>query len=200
MVFGSPPYKADNHVHLLRIIEAADDSALQFPSSITVKQPRKSTSSRLTGNLKNSTQNVTINIESSEIFRDFILKLLRKDPNKRIGFKEFFEHPFVNEAFSKASPLISKRKDSVDIINSSSSRPFSYLSQSRRQSHSASFSISSTDLAIEDILRSEDESLVSLELFDNLDRKPPVIYIHFILFFIFYTIIFNALMISYSLH
>lgn len=178
MVFGSPPYKADNHVHLLRIIEAADDSALQFPSSITVKQTRKSSSSRLTGNLKGSNQNVTIKIESSEGLRDFILKLLRKDPNKRIGFKEFFEHPFVNETFSMTSPSISKRKDSVEIINSSLARPFSYLSQNRRQSHSASISISSTDLAIEDILRSEDENLVLLELFDNLDRKPPVIYIY----------------------
>lgn len=166
MVFGSPPYRADNHVHLLRVIEAADDSALPFPSSLTFKQSLKRASSTPTKFSKDKQAIITINIETSDIFRDFLLKLLRKDPNKRIAFEDYFKHAFVCESF------ISTKKHVV----SSDSFGFipppkfsgSSLAESKRNSQST---ISST---VEEVLKVEDENSLLLELFDNLDHKPPV--------------------------
>lgn len=53
-------------------------------------------------------------VNVSENCRDLILRLLRRDPDERITFDEFFNHPFVdlehcasNESLSKAVSILS---------------------------------------------------------------------------------------------
>lgn len=171
VVFGSPPYRADNHVHLLRVIDAADDSALPFPTSLTFKQSLKRASSAPSKFSKEKQAIITINIETSDIFRDFLLKLLKKEPNKRIAFEDYFKHPFVCESFTRPSKMISRHvsSDSFGFIPPKFSG--SSLAESRRNSQSTTISLSST---IEEVLKLEDENSLLLELFENLDRKPPV--------------------------
>ena len=164
MVFGTPPYRADNHVHLLRVIDAADDSALPFPSSLTFKQSLRRASSTPSKLSKEKQTIITINIETSDIFRDLILKLLKKDPNKRIAFEDYFKHPFACESFTR--PVSSESFGFIPPKFSGSS-----LSESRRNSQSATTSLTST---VEEVLKLEDENSLLLEIFDNLDRKPPV--------------------------
>lgn len=162
MVFGSPPYRADNHIHLLRMIEAADDSALPFPSTLTIKQKLQRTPSKPSKFSKDKPSSITVNIETSDIFRDLLLKLLRKDPNRRISFEDYFSHPFVSESFVKPSKLITKPSESSFTDNN-------FLSNSRRTSNST---ISSS---IDEVLRfNEDESFLLFEPFDDIERKPPV--------------------------
>ena len=165
MVFGTPPYRADNHVHLLRVIDAADDSALPFPSSLTFKQSLRRASSTPSKLSKEKQTIITINIETSDIFRDLILKLLKKDPNKRIAFEDYFKHPFVCQSFTR--PAVSS--ESFGFIPPKFSG--SSLAESRRNSQSATTSLTST---VEEVLKLEDENSLLLEIFDNLDRKPPV--------------------------
>lgn len=168
MVFGAPPYRADNHIHLLRMIEAADDSALPFPSSITFKQSTRRASSAPSKFSKDRKDIITINIETSDTFRYLLSRLLKKDPNKRISFEDFFSHPFVSETFTR--PIKSSVKHASTESVSFAPIPSS-LSESRRQSHSIAASISS---AIEDAFKFEEENSLLLEAFDNIDSKPPV--------------------------
>lgn len=171
MVFGSPPFKGENHVHLLRVIEATDDTAIQFPTNLTFKQTLKRPSSTFS---KEKQSVITINIETSDIFRDLLSKLLRKDPNKRITFKEFFSHPFISGAFSissKFNPII----PSSPTIGQSS---FAYSSLSDSQRNS-----------IDDVLKLDDESL--LEIFDSLDQKQPPVKMHWLYYNNFKFLAFN---------
>ena len=176
MVFGSPPYRADNHVHLLRMIESADDSAIPFPSKLTFKQSLRRSSSAPSKFSKDKQSIVTINIETSDVFRDLLLKLLKKDPNQRIAFEDFFKHPFVAESFSRPSKIISKHASSHSLSFAPSVFSGSSLAESRRNSHSTVASFSST---VEEVLKLEDENSLLLEIFENLDRKPPVRNVNF---------------------
>ncbi|KXX79014.1 Serine/threonine-protein kinase ATG1 [Madurella mycetomatis] len=66
MATGKPPFRAANHVELVRKIEAADD---------VIKFPRDS-------------------IVSSEL-KGLIRALLKRSPVQRISFNDFFEHPVI---------------------------------------------------------------------------------------------------------
>lgn len=171
MVFGTPPYRADNHVHLLRVIDAADDSALPFPTSLTFKQSLRRASSAPSKFSKDKQAVITINIETSDVFRDLLLKLLKKDPNKRIAFEDYFKHPFVCESHSHPSKLIAKHVSSESFGFIPPKFSGSSLAESRRNSQSTTASLSST---VEEVLKLEDDHSLFLELFENLDRKPPV--------------------------
>lgn len=186
MVFGAPPYRADNHIHLLRMIEAADDSALPFPSSIKFKQSMRKASSAPSKFSKDKQEIITINIETSDTFRDLILKLLKKDPNKRISFEEFFSHPFVSETFSRPTRPLTKQA-STESVSFAPAPPS--LTASRRHSQSTISSISS---AVEDTFRSEEENSLLLDAFDNLDSKPPVkIDIYMIFIILLFLVVFH---------
>lgn len=171
MVFGAPPYRADNHVHLLRVIDAADDSSLPFPTSLTFKQSLRRASSTPSKFSNDKQAVITINIETSDIFRDLLLKLLKKDPNKRIAFEEYFKHAFVSESFTRPSKLISKHVSSECFAFIPSKFSGSPLAESRRSSQSTTTSLSST---VEEVLKLEDENSLLLELFENIEKKPPV--------------------------
>ena len=169
MVFGGPPYRAENHVHLLKMIEAADDSALPFPSRVTIKQKLQKSQSNPSNSKfskdKDKPISVTINIETSDIFRDLILKLLRKDPTRRISFEEYFVHPFLSETFSKPASLpINNQSERLNFIDN-------FAIESRRNSHSHSTVSSST---IDEVLKLDDENVLLFEPFENIERKPPV--------------------------
>ncbi|KAK0637277.1 hypothetical protein B0T17DRAFT_486037 [Bombardia bombarda] len=66
MATGKPPFKANNHVELLRRIEAAEDQ-IRFPRESNVSADTKS----------------------------LIRSLLRRNPVERMRFEDFFEHPVV---------------------------------------------------------------------------------------------------------
>ena len=66
MVTGKPPFRARNHVELLRKIEAAED-VIKFPREVTVSSEMKS----------------------------LVRSLLKRSPVERLSFESFFAHPIV---------------------------------------------------------------------------------------------------------
>ena len=66
MVTGRPPFRARNHVELLRKIEAAEDN-IRFPREVTVSAEMKS----------------------------LVRALLKRNPVERMSFENFFTHPVV---------------------------------------------------------------------------------------------------------
>ncbi|KAL9079772.1 MAG: hypothetical protein Q9157_001344 [Trypethelium eluteriae] len=68
LLVGKPPFRASNHVELLRRIEKADD-VVPFPSGLHVGTSLKKA----------------------------IRGLLKKSPVERISFEDFFEHPVITE-------------------------------------------------------------------------------------------------------
>lgn len=154
MVFGAPPFRADNHVHLLRVIESSE---IKFPSSFTFKQPMRRSSSNPSTFAKDKQAIITVSIETSDTFRDLLMKLLKKDPNKRISFEEYFSHPFI------CGNIVNNTVNPKVIIPSTPP-----LASSRSTSISAT-TITST---IDEVLKLEDDPYSLLDVLDNL--KPPV--------------------------
>jgi len=66
MITGRPPFKARNHVELLRKIEAAED-VIKFPREVTVTADMKA----------------------------LVRALLKRNPVERLSFENFFQHPVV---------------------------------------------------------------------------------------------------------
>ena len=67
MVVGKPPFRAQNHVELLRRIEKADDQIIFENKAIAISRPMK----------------------------DVIRKLLKKSPLDRVSYEDFFADPVV---------------------------------------------------------------------------------------------------------
>ena len=158
MVFGAPPFRADNHVHLLRVIESSE---IKFPSIFSFKQPMRRSSSNPSTFAKDKQAIITVSIETSDTFRDLLMKLLKKDPNKRISFEEYFSHPFIcgNIVNSTVNPKV--------IIPSTSP-----LASSRSTSISTATISRNSHSTIDEVLKLEDDPYSILDAFDNL--KPPV--------------------------
>lgn len=84
MVVGKPPFKAVNHVELLRVIEESRDH-IRFPENSTI----------------------------SPNMKRLIRSLLKKAPTERIGFVEFFNDPVLVDAIpAQNRPLDMSRLDS----------------------------------------------------------------------------------------
>ncbi|KAH6605111.1 hypothetical protein Trco_006818 [Trichoderma cornu-damae] len=66
MISGKPPFRARNHVELLRKIEAAED-VIKFPKEVTISPEMKS----------------------------LVRSLLKRSPVERLSFENFFSHPIV---------------------------------------------------------------------------------------------------------
>ncbi|KAI8341930.1 kinase-like domain-containing protein [Chlamydoabsidia padenii] len=73
MVTGRPPFRAQNHLELLKKIQENND-LIRFPDD---KKPGMSSS-------------------IGDDLKDLIRKLLKKDPIERISFEEFFAHPAIS--------------------------------------------------------------------------------------------------------
>lgn len=83
MTVGKPPFRAANHIELLKNIEKAHDK-IKFPSSAQVEDAMK----------------------------DLIRSLLKYNPTERVSFHEFFSHPLiVNELQSNDKPLETSEMD-----------------------------------------------------------------------------------------
>ncbi|EPZ32762.1 Protein kinase, catalytic domain-containing protein [Rozella allomycis CSF55] len=76
LVTGKPPFRAQNHIQLLKKIEACEE--IDFPASASFKN-------------RAGVYKIDLSFEC----RDFILGLLKKDPTSRIPFEEFVRHPFL---------------------------------------------------------------------------------------------------------
>src|SRR6266542_1622962 len=107
---GKPPFKAQNHVDLLRKIEKGCDR---------IKFPNESSGIIQTGytqldSTKSSTNNkVSSNVGTypviSEELKDLIRHLLKRNPVERISFEEFFMHPCVTGSLEPLQPRSSTR-------------------------------------------------------------------------------------------
>ncbi|KAI9260641.1 kinase-like domain-containing protein [Phascolomyces articulosus] len=92
MVTGRPPFRAQNHLELLKKIQENEDR-IRFPDE---KQPGPS-----------STTEPTHTIGVGNDMKDLIRKLLKKDPVERISFEEFFTHTAVTSNTLPAAVPIS---------------------------------------------------------------------------------------------
>lgn len=72
MVTGRPPFRAQNHMELLKNIQQNNDR-IRFPDEKSDDMPKV-----------------------GDDLKDLIRKLLKKDPVERISFQEFFDHPAIN--------------------------------------------------------------------------------------------------------
>ncbi|KAI7870051.1 kinase-like domain-containing protein [Spinellus fusiger] len=84
MITGKPPFRAHNHLELLKMIQENQDrihfpGERQYPSSSSMHDPRAEKPSIVIG----------------EDLKDLIRKLLKQEPVERISFEEFFMHPAV---------------------------------------------------------------------------------------------------------
>lgn len=83
MTVGKPPFRAANHIELLKTIEKTHDK-IKFPSSAQVP----------------------------ESLRKLIRSLLKYNPTERVSFNEFFNHPLIlNELEGKDRPLDTSEMD-----------------------------------------------------------------------------------------
>ncbi|CAI2178064.1 13060_t:CDS:10 [Funneliformis geosporum] len=108
MSVGKPPFRAQNHVELLRKIEIKGDR-IKFPNDPAI----------LTGNFQlDSTKTSTNKISSnnggtypviSEDIKDLIRHLLKRNPVERISFEEFFMHVCVVGKLEPMQPKSSAR-------------------------------------------------------------------------------------------
>ncbi|KAL0085906.1 hypothetical protein J3Q64DRAFT_1639087 [Phycomyces blakesleeanus] len=83
MITGRPPFRAQNHLDLLKKIQDNGDR-IRFPDE---KQQQQQQSDPNNININNN------NIGAD--LKDLIRKLLKKEPVERISFEEFFLHPAV---------------------------------------------------------------------------------------------------------
>nr|CAG8571237.1 1539_t:CDS:10 [Entrophospora candida] len=88
---GKPPFRAQNHVELLKRIEKGGDK-IKFPS----KNPGVAIHSANThdDNLPATSPTNSTSLISEEL-KDLIRHLLKRNPVERISFEEFFMHPCV---------------------------------------------------------------------------------------------------------
>lgn len=95
MVTGRPPFRAQNHIELLKKIQENNDK-IQFPDE----------------------RHSDIVIGSD--LKDLIRKLLKKNPVERASFDEFFNHPAIVLQQPQQQPQLIHRRASVQVQRSSS--------------------------------------------------------------------------------
>ncbi|KAI9289116.1 kinase-like domain-containing protein [Umbelopsis sp. AD052] len=89
MITGRPPFRASNHVELLKIIEENDDRIV-FPDE---RASHSRPSSLGDGKHESAPTGPII----SDELKDLIRHLLKKNPVERISFEEFFMHPAITQ-------------------------------------------------------------------------------------------------------
>ncbi|KAG0270902.1 Serine/threonine-protein kinase [Linnemannia exigua] len=181
MCTGKPPFRAQNHVELLKRIEKAQD-AITFPGE-TVTDDRSGSSPHNHANV----------IPISDDIKDLIRQLLKRNPVERISFEEFFMNPTVSNlaprvrsrnaasgqdfARNDPVPVESSRKSSV----SESSRQYYESSSQRdrsdrsdRRTPSIGHAREPSDRVLETPLRSRPRSIRSGSPSSAPDSRPPL--------------------------
>ncbi|KAL3895008.1 MAG: hypothetical protein SGCHY_004949, partial [Lobulomycetales sp.] len=120
ILFNSPPFKARNHIELLKKIDQTN--AISFPSADSRTDSDHSTRPipiiRRGSNSGDRNHGFALDQQNLNDMKDLIQGLLRRNPMERISFQDFFAHPcFMKHAhatpidspqslkFNSASPL-----------------------------------------------------------------------------------------------
>ncbi|CAG8477602.1 4241_t:CDS:10 [Ambispora gerdemannii] len=124
MSVGKPPFRAQNHVELLRKIEKNGDR-IKFPGDIV--QQNIGGNTRLKDDHHPEGQTII-----SDDLKDLIRQLLKRNPVERISFEEFFMHPCVAGELQLLNPPSSSSSSSTTSKQKLSSyeyknRPKSYV-------------------------------------------------------------------------
>lgn len=112
MVTGRPPFRAQNHIELLKKIQENNDK-IQFPDE----------------------RNSEVVIGSD--LKDLIRTLLKKNPVERSSFEEFFKHPAVSQEQQQPQPI--RRRASVQVQRSTSKQIQSQSAPSQHQHKAGSY-------------------------------------------------------------
>ncbi|KAF8945725.1 Serine/threonine-protein kinase [Haplosporangium gracile] len=181
MCTGKPPFRAQNHVELLKRIEKAQD-AITFPGE-TVTDDRS-------GSSPHSHANV---IPISDDIKDLIRQLLKRNPVERISFEEFFMNPTVSNlaprvrsrssrsgasgqdfARNDPFPVEASRKSSVPDPSRHYYDSSSQRDRSDRRTSSMGHAREPSDRIIETPLRSRPRSIRSGSPSSAPDSRPPL--------------------------
>jgi len=114
MAFGSTPFQAANHIHLLRVIENSDDSKFDFPINVKIKTTTTTTTSSSSSTKRSNTlgqlarastaaKYSTVAINTSPSLRALISGLLKKDPKDRMEFSSFYNHSFFDDGHTECN-------------------------------------------------------------------------------------------------
>ncbi|GJJ68172.1 serine/threonine-protein kinase ULK2 [Entomortierella parvispora] len=106
MCTGKPPFRAQNHVELLKRIEKAQD-AISFPGEPT-PDDRSGTSPA------QKTNQVIVPI--SDDIKELIRQLLKRNPVERISFEEFFMNPTVSNLPPRSRSRSSNNSSTQDPV------------------------------------------------------------------------------------
>ncbi|KAI8381091.1 kinase-like domain-containing protein [Radiomyces spectabilis] len=90
MITGRPPFRAQNHLELLKKIQENNDN-IRFPDEKL-------------SSISNSPNNRSLVIIGDDM-KDLIRKLLKKNPVERMTFEEFFNHPAVTQDIAPINTL-----------------------------------------------------------------------------------------------
>ncbi|KAG0352791.1 Serine/threonine-protein kinase, partial [Gamsiella multidivaricata] len=133
MCTGKPPFRAQNHVELLKRIEKAQDM-ITFPGDLTTEDRTGSSPSQ-----PSHYSGTTI----SDDIKDLIRQLLKRNPVERISFEEFFMNPTVSSLAARSRSRSSRSSSSAqdyskqDLLQGDSARRPSTLDPSRYSYDSA---------------------------------------------------------------
>ncbi|KAF9997453.1 Serine/threonine-protein kinase, partial [Modicella reniformis] len=127
MSAGKPPFRAQNHVELLKKIERAQD---------TITFPGEPGAEDRTGSSSSPSHHSSMQI--SEDIKDLIRQLLKRNPVERISFEEFFMNPVVSTLISRSHSRSSRSSSSsaqdysrYELLQGESSRRTSALDPPR---------------------------------------------------------------------
>ncbi|KAF9314265.1 Serine/threonine-protein kinase [Podila horticola] len=112
MCTGKPPFRAQNHVELLKRIEKAQD-VINFPGEVDERSGSSGASPSQTGHHFTPI---------SDDIKDLIRQLLKRNPVERISFEEFFMNPTVSNLATQNRSRVSSRR-SLSVHESRSDSP-----------------------------------------------------------------------------
>ncbi|KAI9484757.1 kinase-like domain-containing protein [Zychaea mexicana] len=122
MVTGRPPFRAQNHLELLKKIQENKDH-IRFPDEKPSMNDQQQQQQYPSSYSATTTTSDTIGIGND--LKDLIRKLLKKDPVERITFDKFFMHQAVTSNFTSVSPSPSVSTSSARVRRSPEIRPSS---------------------------------------------------------------------------
>jgi len=184
MCTGKPPFRAQNHVELLKRIERAQD-AISFPGEPTIDDRSGSSPAQRSSH---------VIVPISDDIKELIRQLLKRNPVERISFEEFFMNPTVSNLAPRSRSLSSRYSSSTqDIVRGGqftfeSSKKSTGLEPSRNQTVDTGFRERSdrrqttippvprdtTDPPLESPLRPKPRSLRGDSPSSAPDSRPPL--------------------------